>query len=443
MKSIPWSNNCIFYARLNEYLNLPGSNAFFIIYAPGNGYSVIVDDSTFTNLINDQPEAKALKAQLLSPPLLPCKANEQNRKHMELLPTMACNFRCSYCYAAQAHSRQKLVRRQYKTLIENFITPQDAHDTTYEISFVGGGEPVLEWPDICYCLEAATAKAKAFDRHVRFSIISNGSLLGKDKLEQLKKYNVAVRISFEILRDVQEQQRGSYQQVADNIASMCSYGIKVGIRSIITPGNVLRQAEMVKVVAEYFPNVKVLDFEPVCTDRDSAQTMDDFYHQYTLSFFEALNVAEAHSIRLDSIAMRMARGRSTHFCPGDYCISPTGIVTACHRSVTQADSGYETFVYGKLYPDGTVYTDTAKLQAIQNMKMAKNYEACQSCFAKMNCSGGCLYQRLLLNETQFQSHCHFIRNFLVQYLLKIQNKACEESCNMTLPQLLAKATDNQ
>lgn len=443
MKSIPWSKNCIFYAPLNEHLNLPVSNAFFIIYAPGNGYSVIVDDSTFTNLINDRSEAKILKAQLLSPPLLPGKADKSNRKHMELLPTMACNFRCSYCYAAQAHSPQKLVRKQYETLIKNFITPLDDDDTTYEISFVGGGEPVLEWPDICYCLEAATDRAKKFGRFVRFSIISNGSLLEKDKLELLKKYNVAVRISFEILRDIQERQRSSYQRVADNIDSMCSYEIKVGIRSIITPDNVLRQAEMVKHVAEHFPDVKMLDFEPVCSDRDSAQTMEQFYNQYTQSFFEALNIAEAHGIKLDSIVMRMARGRCTHFCPGDFCISPTGIVTACHRSVSHTDCGYEIFAYGKLFPDGTVYTDDAKLQAIQNMKMSTNYEACQNCFAKMNCSGGCLYQRMLLNEKQFQSHCHFIRKFLVQYLLKLQNQACEKSCNMTLPQLLAKSTYNQ
>ena len=437
MTQIPRSNGKLYITPISEHLDIRSDVGFYMIYAPENGKAVILDAASATALLEEDSTAQLLKEELLQQKQEEATGGDTQEKHLELLPTMSCNFRCSYCYAAKAHSHEHLSREQCDQIIRTFISSQDKSNTTYKISFVGGGEPILEWENICYCMKLASTRANARGCNVRFSIISNGSLIDKDKYQTLKEFDVAVRVSFEILPDIQQKQRGAYARVAQNITGMCAAGVRVGIRSIITENNVHRQNEMIQYAAAQFPKIKSLDFEPVCTSAESPHSLRTFYQKFTDAFFEARETAKAKGIRLDCIALRMAQGRGEFFCPGDFCVSPSGVISACHRSVTPNDRGYETFVYGKLFSNGEMQINAAAFQQIQHRKTAESYEECRQCFARKNCAGGCLYQRLLLREEQFRIHCEFTRNFLLRYLLNIQDEACRKQHGKTLREFLS------
>jgi uncharacterized protein len=106
-----------------------------------------------------------------------------------LVPTLACNFRCTYCY--QHHKRpvrmDDAVQAKLLEFIQRFRNPVFLHLTWY------GGEPLLEFDRICRITAQIKARAIPFGA----SLVTNGYLLDEAcicKLEDLKITHIQVTI---------------------------------------------------------------------------------------------------------------------------------------------------------------------------------------------------------------------------------------------------------
>lgn len=334
------------------------------------------------------------------------------------LPNFDCNFRCSYCYAGQSHSKTRLSLEKMKLAVDHFFEKLSQMVSIAKISFVGGGEPMLAWNNIRLILDYASCKAANVNKKAAFCFITNGSILTNEILDILKNYKVFIRVSFEIIPEIQEMQRGNYSIVSRNIKTLCENHIKVAIRSIITENNVDRMNEMIDICRREYPTIKRLDFEPVA----SSNLNQDFYDAYISNFFDAMDNAESHNIMLNSILNRIANDCSTTFCPGDFCITPDGSITICHRVASKNDVLFEKYIYGEL-SETKIMIDDAKYRMLQEQRKRCWNKFCINCFARYNCGGGCSYQRDTLNERQFEAHCNFVRKFLTKYLIRIINKS--------------------
>ncbi|EGQ8003954.1 SPASM domain-containing protein [Vibrio parahaemolyticus] len=107
----------------------------------------------------------------------------KSKLNITIMPTMRCNFACSYCYQDNASDISMNERTQEALL--SFI--QDAVKTYESMSITWyGGEPLLE-PDIIFSL-ASKIKIIAKNNNTRItrhSMVSNGTLLNRDIAEKL------------------------------------------------------------------------------------------------------------------------------------------------------------------------------------------------------------------------------------------------------------------
>jgi uncharacterized protein len=102
---------------------------------------------------------------------------------------LSCNYACSYC--SQAFQIADATVSKVAD-VEHFLTQLDdwIADAPEKIEF-WGGEPFLYWAKIKRLVPALAARFPA----ARFSIITNGSLLDREKLDFIAAHDIAITIS--------------------------------------------------------------------------------------------------------------------------------------------------------------------------------------------------------------------------------------------------------
>ncbi|MFM7655755.1 MAG: radical SAM protein [Paracoccaceae bacterium] len=102
---------------------------------------------------------------------------------------LSCNYACSYC--SQAFQIADATVSKLAD-VEHFLTELDGwiSDAPEKIE-LWGGEPFLYWAKIKRLIPALAERFPA----VAFSIITNGSLLDREKLDFIAEYDIAITIS--------------------------------------------------------------------------------------------------------------------------------------------------------------------------------------------------------------------------------------------------------
>lgn len=152
-------------------------------------------------------------------------------------------------------------------------------------TFAGGGEPLVEWD----LLRQAILYIKERCSNVRISVITNGTLLNRDRIYWLKEHDVTINISFDVLPEIQNRQRPmlggreSFSLVSRNIKDMISLGLEVPLRITISKDFVHRMPNIVEFVYNNLPATKILNIWPVI---DVTQEEEEFYEEYINYFLK-------------------------------------------------------------------------------------------------------------------------------------------------------------
>lgn len=167
-------------------------------------------------------------------------ANKLNRLTLNI--SGGCNLRCQYCYAHAG---------DYKTTGTN-MSPEVAdkalfaflnHFEQIESIMFFGGEPFLNYPLIEYiCKKTKELTQNGKDKPLpRFSVITNGTIYNEEISKLLKKHNIAVTISYDGDREVNNKLRisqngkGMSDEVIKNIKKLIAEtGIIPGIEATYT-----------------------------------------------------------------------------------------------------------------------------------------------------------------------------------------------------------------
>jgi len=160
--------------------------------------------------------------------------------------TKKCNLKCSYCYEGIEKEHREITVEQIPSII-NFIR-QMGKDEEYIIVNFHGGEPLLNTKvifEICRQLEA-------WDKIIYYSLTTNGVLLERPLLEQLKKHRITLSVSLDGTEEyhnknrVDAMQKGSYEKSIKGALLALKMGIYVRARMTITPNNYAGMVEGVK-----------------------------------------------------------------------------------------------------------------------------------------------------------------------------------------------------
>ncbi|MBO4838089.1 MAG: SPASM domain-containing protein [Lachnospiraceae bacterium] len=117
-----------------------------------------------------------------------------------------CNLRCVYCYAEGGayHSSQDLMSREMldRTLDVFF----GAYDRISMIQFFGG-EPLLNMDLIGYACEKVLGINKERGKETIFGLVTNGTLINDRFIELVRKYRIAVTVSYDGTPEVNDRLR--------------------------------------------------------------------------------------------------------------------------------------------------------------------------------------------------------------------------------------------
>lgn len=399
--------NNIFYIPVGNYFG-KAAEACYLVYAPLKNQFFLTRDPAHDPLPPLDAEEPA-----------PQEVTTDSFVTLHLLLNEKCNFHCSYCYSAQGRSDAELTMEQIEPVLRWFLSKERTAPKKRTVMFMGGGEPVLSWKKLVEATLLAEAIGREEGVQVGFQLTTNGSLMTEEMLEFLKEKRFRVQVSFEVLPDVQEAQRGVYQRVADNIVRLGAKGIDHYIRATITPANQERIREMVEWCHVHFPDTKKLSCQQV-VDADyfaTPQIVHDFFRRYFESFKEGEQLAKKYGIELRSSSSHLLDYQQRErFCYNLAVLTPYGTLTTCPDVSSPQEKDYPSAVFGEVKDGKVVFEDEAFRRLTRGS--IRYYDTCRECFARWNCGSGCPSSRRVYREEIFDAVCDHYRAMLTESLMQ-------------------------
>ena len=420
------NNNDVQLADLCYYYDIPQGKVF-LVYAPLAGIYFLADADEAERLDRamagnaDDEELATLAAQLkdksegdFSKRII---SHPSQYTKLSILPNLMCNLSCSYCYSARGRSKTEVSIEALHTMLDYFIDNRRINnDNDISIFISGGGEPTVSWAKVKFIVEYSRCRASEQGFNLDIYLMTNGTLISREIIDTLKRQRVQVGVSFEILPEVQNSQRGHYDRVASNLRLMLDCALVPTLSSVITELNVGRMQDMVDAVVQGFPGIRHLNFDPAMKSFGDTCKMRQFYNDFAGNFFKAKDYARLHGLTLDCNAVRRAEKLFPRYCQGKLCLTAEGKISMCHSISSPHDRGYDTAIYGCV-ENGCVKFDTEHFNRLVDTT-SYVHDGCRSCIARWHCAGGCMMYNMNYTPAEFDEWCRFMRLMIGGIMLR-------------------------
>lgn len=310
-----------------------------------------------------------------------------------------CNMCCKYCFAGEGEysGDRSLMSFEVGKRALDFLIEQSGSRKNLEVDFFGG-EPLLNFDVVKQLVAYARSIEKEKGKNFRFTLTTNGVLLNDEVMEWANKECYNVVLSLDGRKETNDRMRrtrndkGTYDLILPKFQKMAKERNQQGyyIRGTYTHYNTDFANDILHLADLGFEQ---LAMEPVVTD----PKMD-----YALQESDIPKLKDQYDLLAKEMCKRNREGNGFTFfhymidLEGGPCIykrisgcgvgtdymavTPWGDLYPCHQFV-----GDEKFLLGNVF-DGVKNTDI-----VNEFKLCNVYsrEACQDCFAKLYCSGGC------------------------------------------------------
>ena len=310
-----------------------------------------------------------------------------------------CNMCCKYCFAGEGEysGDRSLMSFEVGKRALDFLIEQSGSRKNLEVDFFGG-EPLLNFDVVKQLVAYARSIEKEKGKNFRFTLTTNGVLLNDEVMEWANKECYNVVLSLDGRKETNDRMRrtrndkGTYDLILPKFQKMAKERNQQGyyIRGTYTHYNTDFANDILHLADLGFEQ---LAMEPVVTD----PKMD-----YALQESDIPKLKDQYDLLAKEMCKRNREGKGFTFfhymidLEGGPCIykrisgcgvgtdymavTPWGDLYPCHQFV-----GDEKFLLGNVF-DGVKNTDI-----VNEVKLCNVYsrEACQDCFAKLYCSGGC------------------------------------------------------
>lgn len=392
----------------------------FIIYAPLNGCMSLATKPMLAELaeaasdVSYRGEQKKILEKFTAPgnfPVYRLPKSPHEMFQIDILSNYTCNFKCIYCYSAAGRSSIQAKFEDIKVVIDYLFCSGKKQTNPYIINFSGGGEPLLSFPLIQQTISYIHEVTKETDYSYSLGIVTNGSLLTEDIALYLKENIVDVAVSFEILEDLQNKERGSFEKVSQNIRMLNRLEVPFGIRTTFTPESVTRMSEMIEELHNRYPYLRKVVYDTVLAPSlfPTPQDLEIYYDNFINGFYEAKALGVKYDILVQSIAVEMLQMVRDRTCQGKIVLTPSGTISSCARVSSPKEALYNEHIYGEV-KEGQLFLDEKRFSSIMAECNIYSQEICHNCFAKWNCGGGCRLFNQSFTEPFRQVRCDFVRN---------------------------------
>lgn len=309
---------------------------------------------------------------------------------LTILPTLDCNFKCSYCYEEHPPMRMKQdVQDKLIDLVEKKISEGIP---SLNIHWYGG-EPLL-------CLDLIEKMSRRFIEIVKkcgipFSaeMVTNGYLLDKDVTELLHELKIQkIQVTLDGSPKVHNQHRmlkngnGTFWKIIENI-SIASKIIPIILRINIDRKNLFSMKELLEILYKMGLNHKnitpylgfIRPSTHVCKSIFSDCLTEQEFADYNADFIEELDRKGFQSHIYPVPAFRICGAVSE----GVFAITPDGNLFKCWETVAIPEEAI-----------GNILEDKPKIEHQLNLLKWMNYDPfankkCVECDIFPICFGGC------------------------------------------------------
>lgn len=327
------------------------------------------------------------------------KARQTNLKALCLHIAHDCNLCCKYCFAGEGEysGDRSLMTFEVGKRALDFLIEQSGDRKNLEVDFFGG-EPLMNFEVVKQLVEYARSIEKEKGKNFRFTLTTNGVLLDDEVMEWANKECYNVVLSLDGRKETNDRMRvtknnkGSYDLILPKFIKMANLRNQQGyyIRGTYTHYNKDFASDILHLADLGFEQ---LAMEPVVAD----PKMD-----YALKESDIPALKEQYDILAKEMCKQNREGRGFTFfhymidLEGGPCIykriSGCGVGTD-YMAVTPWGDLYpcHQFVGDNKFLLGNVFEGVKNTEIVNEFKMCNVYsrEACQNCFAKLYCSGGC------------------------------------------------------
>lgn len=311
-----------------------------------------------------------------------------------------CNLSCRYCFAQEGeyHGRRALMSVEVGKQALDFLIENSGSRRNLEVDFFGG-EPLMNWKAVQEIVEYGRSLEKEHDKKFRFTLTTNGVLLDEDKMEFASREMSNVVLSLDGRRQVHDFMRpfpngaGSYDRI---VPKFQEFAKRRGQKDYYVRGTFTRHnldfAKDVLHLADL--GFKQISMEPVVAQESE---------EYALRQEDLPAICEQYDILAREMIAREKEGRGFQFFHFMLDLSGGPCV---YKRLSGCGSGTEYLAvtpWGDLYPChqfvgedafrmGTVFEGIQKPEIRESFSKCNVYSkpACQECFARFYCSGGCV-----------------------------------------------------
>ena len=345
-----------------------------------------------------------------------------------LLLTNACNLRCRYCYAASGDSPAMFMQPETARRAIDFVAANAvaAHAPSFEVAYHGAGEPSRHWALLQESNLYARRVADAQGLRLRSSLTTNG-VLDPGQRAWLASHLTSAMVSCDGLPEVQDAGRpqasggGSSAAVLATLRAFDASGFRYSIRMTATGESLPLLPQSVAFLCARF-RPRAIQVEPVYNfGRGKDQTAAE-----SAAFVEAFRAARrtspkaARLLRFSGARVGTLTNRFCGVANDNFCISPSGNVSACHEVADERQPWAERFFYGRPASAESGFDFDQRVYANLRAQTVEHREPCRDCFAKWNCAGDCYHKSLHVNPVEFSGagRCEITRELMKDQLLE-------------------------
>ncbi len=347
-----------------------------------------------------------------------------------------CNLRCKYCFASTGDfgTGRKLMPFETGKAAIDFLLEKSVDRENLDVDFFGG-EPLMNFEVVKEIIAYARSNEKEYGKHFDFTITTNGMLLNDENIDFINQEMHNVVLSLDGRKEVNDRMRtrvdgsGSYDKILPNFKKLVE---KRGdkeyyVRGTYTKYNLDFSEDVMHIYEAGFDQISV---EPVMEKPEieyalTEEDLEQIYQEYD-KLAERLSEVKKKGgfinffhfmIDLNQGPCVVKRLRGCGSGNEYVSVTPDGDIYPCHQFV-----GMEEYKMGNL-SDGTFREDIKKEFAGTHVY---SKPACQDCWAKFYCSGGCNANNYIYNgdiHKAYELSCKIQRKRLECAILM---KVCEE-----------------
>lgn len=403
-------------------------SGFPAIKVKGQVVAFVPHDKIFVKIDQRNTEPDVLRIQ--KPPKRKSKArNLQTIKRIVVLPTVQCNLACHYCIVRNETAISATQELHSAGLLVETVKGR-IETNCWNIVHIFGGEPTLRFEFIRKLHRQISSIRKTHS--IAFYVSTNG-LYQEEVANFFCKRRITLFISTDGFLPLHNEKRFTGERMNNlllkNIELQVRNHCPLKLRVTVGEHNI---THLVEIAVFFFEmGVKMIHFQPENTI-SHRQSLDSFFSQYTDAIRAISLVARKFDAKiLDATMLHLFGSRESHcLLSGEHEVyAPNGYIGKCYRY----PAGFRKYDDAELFRIGTydeqgVSIDQLKIERVKEAFQSA-VRACESCFAKSVCEGGCIAENL--NQSgRIDQHderiCESQRYLFDKYLQMLYSYSVEE-----------------